>query len=147
MYCCPACPHAAAQIKGGAQTPQVTGEVRFYQECGAVLVVADISGMPTGETGFFALHIHEGNSCGGEGFAQTNGHYNPSGAAHPDHAGDLPPLMRCGERAFLAVRTDRFCVQEIIGKTVVIHGGPDDFHTQPAGNAGTKIACGEICKR
>ena len=148
MYRCPACPDAVARIKGGANAPQLCGEVRFYQECGSVLLVADISGMPTcGGTGFFALHIHEGGSCCGNGFAQTGGHYNPKEMDHPNHAGDLPPLMRYGDHAFLAVRTDRFCVREIIGKTVVIHDGPDDFRSQPAGNAGTKIACGVICKK
>lgn len=142
------CPDAVAQIKGGAEAPYLSGQVRFYQECGTVLVVANISGMPTcGGTGFFALHIHEGSSCGGEDFAQTGSHYNPKDMPHPNHAGDLPPLMRCGDRAFLAVRTDRFCVREIIGKTVVIHDGPDDFRSQPAGNAGMKIACGVICKK
>ena len=148
MVRCPVCPDAVACIKGGADAPHLSGEVSFYQECGNVLVVADISGLPTcSESGFFALHIHEGDCCGGEGFSKTGGHYNPTEGAHPDHAGDLPPLMRCGDRAFLAVQTNRFCVQEIIGKTVVIHDGPDDFRSQPAGNAGAKIACGVICKK
>ena len=40
------------------------------------------------------------------------------------------------------MKTDRFSVDEIIGRTVVIHSGPDDFRTQPAGNAGKTIACG-----
>ena len=65
---------------------------------------------------------------------------------HPKHAGDLPPLMGCQGNAYLAVKTDRFIVHDIIGKTVVIHSDPDDFHTQPAGNAGKKIACGVIRK-
>ena len=148
MFRCSDCPDAVARIRGGTDAPRPTGEVQFYQECGNVLVVADISGMPqSGGTGFFALHIHEGDSCDGEGFAQTGGHYNPKGAAHPNHAGDLPPLLRYGDRAFLTVRTDRFCVQEVIGKTVVIHNGPDDFRSQPAGNSGMKIACGVICRK
>ena len=63
MVRCPACPNAIARIKGGADAPHLSGEVRFYQECGNVLVVADISGLPScGGTGFFALHIHEGGS-------------------------------------------------------------------------------------
>ena len=148
MYGFSSCPDAIARIEGGAEAPHLNGEVRFYQACGKVLVVADISGLPCGnKSGFFALHIHEGDCCGGEGFSQTGGHYNPKEEAHPDHAGDLPPLMRYRDCAFLAVRTDRFCVQEVIGKTVVIHDGPDDFRSQPAGNAGEKIACGVICKK
>ncbi|MBR2132717.1 MAG: superoxide dismutase family protein [Oscillospiraceae bacterium] len=146
MYRCPVCPDAVDRIRGGADAPHLSGEVRFYQECGEVLVVADISGIPfCAGTGFFALHIHEGSSCGGDGFARAGGHYNPKETVHPSHAGDLPPLMQYRDRAFLAVRTDRFCVQEVVGKTVVIHNEPDDFRSQPAGNAGKKIACGVIC--
>ena len=147
MYRHPNCPDAAARIHGGTDAPGLSGQVRFYQECGSVLVVAEVSGFPAGdENGFFALHIHERDSCRGEGFPETGGHYNPKGVTHPCHAGDLPPLMVCGGRAYLAVRTDRFRVSEIIGRTVVIHGGNDDFRSQLAGNSGMKIACGVICR-
>ena len=112
------------------------------------MVVVNISGLPLGnESGFFALHIHQGGDCGGEDFAHTKGHYNPAQAPHPQHAGDLPPLLLCQGGAFLAVRTGRFSVGDIIGRTVVIHSGPDDFNSQPAGNAVTKIACGVIRKK
>jgi len=85
-----------------------------------------------------------GNSCKGEGFPETGSHYNPAGNPHPRHSGDLPPLIKCNGGAHMSVTTDRFTVKEIIGKTVVIHSMPDDFTTQPAGNAGTKIGCGVI---
>lgn len=148
MNCGSNCLSAVAHIRGGADAACLSGQVRFYQERESVLVVAEISGLPqNSKTGFFALHIHEGKKCGGQAFAETGGHYNPKGAAHPCHAGDLPPLMQCCGCAYLAVRTDRFRVQEIIGRTVVIHGDPDDFRSQPAGNAGTKIACGVICQQ
>ena len=49
-----------------------------------------------------------------------------------------------GGHAFSVFLTDRFCVKDVIGRTVIIHGGSDDFTSQPAGNAGPKIACGEI---
>ena len=141
------CPEAIACIRGGAEAPCLSGEVRFYQERGCVLVVADIAGLPQSGSGFFAFHIHEGEDCFCEEFPNAGGHYNPANAPHPNHAGDLPPLMLCNGGAYLAVRTDRFCVRDIIGRTVVIHNSSDDFHSQPAGNAGTKIACGVICRR
>lgn len=145
MYAESARPDAVARLRGGEEASRIWGEVKFYQTRSGVLVIADVSGLPEGDgDGFFALHIHEGGSCGGEGFAATGGHYNPTGALHPRHAGDLPPLLSCGGRAYLAVRTDRFRVQDVVGRTVVIHSGADDFRTQPAGNAGTKIACGTI---
>ena len=138
-------PYAVAQIRGGQDAPNLSGQVKFYQQPEWVLVVAQITGLPRNSTtGFFALHIHEGGSCLGQGFSETGGHYNPDRVEHPKHAGDLPPLLICQGGAFLAVKTDRFRVPEIIGRTVVIHSGADDFHTQPAGNAGTKIACGVI---
>ncbi|MBR1884477.1 MAG: superoxide dismutase family protein, partial [Clostridia bacterium] len=44
------------------------------------------------------------------------------------------------------VLVDKFKINDIIGKTVIIHDGTDDFKTQPSGNAGSKIACGEIVR-
>ena len=147
MHYCRKYPDAVAEIRGGVDAPQFSGCVQFYQENGCVLIVADISGLPkTSETGFFGFHIHQGRDCSGAGFSRTEGHYNPLGQGHPEHAGDLPPLLSCHGQAYLSVKTDRFSVNEIIGRTVVIHSDLDDFHTQPAGNAGEKIACGVIRK-
>lgn len=132
---------AMACVKG---VGDLRGTVKFYPvDCGT-LIVAEITGLPESDTGFFAFHIHEGNDCGGAGFADTKGHYNPMEQVHPRHGGDLPPLLSEHGRALLAVETRRFNVWEVIGRTVVIHSGPDDFHSQPAGNPGTKIGCGVI---
>lgn len=136
-------PDAIAYICGGDEAPQLRGTAKLYQKREGVLLTLAVSGLPR-ESGFFALHIHEGESCGGEGFADTLGHFNPEGAEHPDHAGDLPALLSSGGRAYLSVLTNRFRVADVIGRTVVIHGGADDYHSQPAGNAGKKIACGVI---
>lgn len=141
------CPDAVAQIQGGMEAPQLTGCVQFYQEDSCVMIVARISGLPkTSETGFFGFHIHQGESCSGVDFSGTGSHYNPTSQPHPKHAGDLPPLLACQGNAYLSVKTDRFSVSDMIGRTVVIHSGPDDFRSQPAGNAGKKIACGVIRK-
>lgn len=123
---------------------ELCGRITFTPCPRGVLVLARIYGLPKSETDFFALHIHEGADCGGEGFSHTAGHYNPKGLPHPQHAGDLPPLLSCDGEAYLAVITNRFSLRDIIGKTVVIHSHPDDFKTQPAGDAGNKIACGVI---
>lgn len=146
MRSCRKKPDAVALITGGVNVPRLSGCVEFYQENGCVLVAAKISGLPESETGFFGFHIHQGNACTGADFSGTGSHYNPAEQAHPEHAGDLPPLLGCNGNAYLSVRTDRFSVKEIIGRTVVIHRDPDDFHSQPAGNAGKKIACGVIRK-
>ena len=44
----------------------------------------------------------------------------------------------------MSLLTNRFTVDEIINKVIVIHANKDDFTTQPSGNAGTKIGCGKI---
>ncbi len=139
-------PDAVACITGAEQVPSLWGRVEFYQRQDRVLVVARLSGLPKTQTDFFALHIHGGSDCTGEGFPDTGGHYNPGSQQHPLHAGDLPPLLSCAGKAFLAVETDRFRLSQVLGRTVVIHDSPDDFRTQPAGNAGSKIGCGVICR-
>lgn len=147
MQCCNKKPDAVAQILGSFEAPQLSGCIHFYQEKGRVLIVAHICGLPQNSgTGFFGFHIHEGKSCSGADFSGTGSHYSPDGMAHPKHAGDLPTLLMCQGNAYLAFRTDRFTVKEVLGRTVVIHSGPDDFRSQPAGNAGKKIACGVIRK-
>ena len=79
---------------GGSRIVRV-GSV--FQGMGRVLVEVDVSGLPEdGGTGFFPLHIHEGGSCGGDGFSDTESHYDLAGKPHPEHAGDLPPLLCCG---------------------------------------------------
>ena len=77
-------------------------------------------------------------------FPLSGAHYNPGACEHPHHAGDLPPLFGCNGYAMSVFLTDRFLVDDVIGKTLIIHDRPDDFKTQPAGNAGEKIACGVI---
>lgn len=139
-------PTAIACMCGGETYPNLRGTVEFTPLRRGTLVTAKIEGLPDSETGFFAIHIHEKGNCSKAGFPDTGGHYDPHDREHPLHAGDLPPLLSCRGSAYLAVATGRFCVKDIVGRTVVIHGQPDDFRTQPSGNAGDKIACGVIRK-
>lgn len=144
-------PLAVAKINGGSDFPEIYGEVNFFNTENGVFVIAEIDNLPSGpsscESSVFGFHIHEGNGCYGSStdeFAGTRNHYNPSGVAHPYHAGDMPPLFCSDGYAFLAFVTNRFDIDEIIGKTIVIHSMRDDFTTQPSGDSGEKIACGVI---
>lgn len=139
-------PNAIANIRGINPSSNLCGQVKFYQRKNCVLISININGLPVTPSGFFGFHIHEGDNCKGKDFSGTGNHYDPEGMPHPLHAGDLPPLILCNGGACQSVLTDRFRVQEIIGRTVVIHSMPDDFNSQPSGNAGTKIACGVICR-
>lgn len=144
-------PQAWARISGSDRYPDIRGKVEFYQTGAGVLVWATVVGLPEEsdqcKQPIFAFHIHTGASCTGNAedpFADAGTHFNPNGCAHPYHAGDLPPLFGADGVAVSVFLTDRFHLEDIIGKTVIIHSSPDDFTTQPSGNAGAKIACGEI---
>jgi len=145
------CPAALARLHGSDRYPDLAGLVQFYSIPDGVLVTAEVSGLPHPEepcsAPVFGFHIHSGDSCTGtadDPFADAQTHYDPEDCPHPHHAGDMPPLFGCGGRAFLAFLTDRFAVDEIVGRTVIIHAHPDDFSSQPAGHAGEKIACGNV---
>jgi Cu-Zn family superoxide dismutase len=119
--------------------------VRFYQENGCVLIEAKISGLPRkSKTGFFGFHIHEGDTCTGTDFSGTGSHYNLSDQAHPKHAGDLPPLLSNDGYVWTVVYDSFLTLPMILNRSLVMHQKPDDFTTQPSGNAGEKIACGVI---
>lgn len=137
-------PDAKAVIKGGESFPCICGEVLFFQMKKPVIVRVRISHLPETVAMFYGFHIHEGNSCSGDGFSETGGHYDCGDKPHPAHNGDMPPLISCSGEAFMEFMTNRFCVNEITGRTVVVHGFADDFRTQPSGDAGKKIACGVI---
>jgi len=141
---------AIAYIKGSREYPTLHGTVTFKQTRKGVLVTAEIYGLPDNNeynTGVFAFHIHNGMSCTGtkeNQFDDAGVHYNPKDAPHTYHAGDLPPLFSNNGYAYMSVLTNRFNLKEIIGRVIIIHRNIDDFSTQPAGNAGAKIACGKI---
>lgn len=142
---------AQAEIYGSQAYPKIRGYAKFTETGKGTLVTITASGLPyTGEkceAPFFALHIHGGSSCSGNAddpFADAGTHYNPDDCPHPEHRGDLPPLISTRGRAAMSFLTDNFTPEEIIGKTIIIHSEPDDFTTQPSGNSGIKIACGEI---
>lgn len=144
-------PRAVAMIKGSEFFPEINGIVRFFDTDDGVFVIAEVNNLPSDpfccDGSIFGFHVHEGTSCNGnqsDPFARSLSHYNPSGAMHPNHAGDMPPLFGNDGYAFLAFVTNRFSIDEILGRSVIVHSMRDDFKTQPSGDAGEKIACGII---
>lgn len=150
---CPLSIAAVADIKGSPAYPNIKGTATFKPKYNGVVVTIEVLGLPhsNGECNdrIFGLHIHGGNSCTGHAqdpFANAGTHFNPNNCKHPEHAGDLPPLFGNNGYAYFSVFTSRFSIDDIIGKVLIIHDMPDDFTTQPSGNAGTKIACGKIMR-
>lgn len=144
-------PDATAMIRGSEKYPLLKGVAQLYQQPHGVLVVVEVMGLPTTmnkcKGGIHAVHIHEGGNCSGnetDPFADVGMHYNPDQCPHPFHADDLPPIFENEGYGLSVFYTNRFMVNEVIGKTIIVHENIDDFRTQPSGNAGEKIACGEI---
>ncbi len=143
-------PDAVAVLKGNNAHPDINGVVKFYSlpESG-LLIAAEVSDLPDGRgedtPTFFAFHIHETGDCS-RNFENTGTHYNPDNVLHPEHAGDLPPLLSNDGYVWTIVYDSFLTLPMILNRSVVIHQNPDDFTSQPSGNAGEKIACGVITK-
>lgn len=135
-----------AMISGSAKYPKIHGTVSFFKACNGSLVVAEIFNLPLNNR-VFAMHIHNGTECSGNKddlFADAGSHLNFLNEKHPLHTGDLPALFSNDGYAWNAVYTNRFQPEQVKGYPVIIHAAPDDYHTQPSGNSGEKIACGII---
>lgn len=141
---------AALQPTKGNKT---FGEATFEQMNGKVRVVVFVQGLKPGQE--HGLHIHEVGDCGSGDGMSTKGHFNPFGKPHAHygsaerHAGDLPALKANKEgRANVQIDLDVITLTpgpaNIIGRGLIVHADPDDYKTQPTGNAGARIACGVI---
>jgi Cu-Zn family superoxide dismutase len=145
-------PRAVAHLQP-TKGSKASGTVHFYEIGGRVRVVAKVSGLVPGrEHGF---HIHEAGDCSSGDGMSAKGHFNPFGKPHghfsgPDrHAGDLPALKGdAGGFGGLEVDLDIITVTpgpaSVVGRGIILHADPDDYRTQPTGNAGARIACAVI---
>lgn len=137
------------------QGNNASGTVTFVQAGDKVLVNGEVRGLkPNSEHGF---HVHEKGDCSSGDGMSAGGHFNPTGAPHgrhsqgAHHTGDLPSLKAnaAGVASFkfespsLRVGSG---INDVVGKGLIVHRDPDDFTTQPTGNAGPRLACAVIRK-
>ncbi len=107
--------------------------------------------------GLHAVHIHEKGDCSATDASSAGGHWNPAKDDHGKwdtehfHMGDIGNITADANGSVRFVfDTDKWCLgcsdesKNIMGKSLVIHADKDDFHTQPTGNAGGRVACFEI---
>lgn len=136
-------PYAKAQISGGENYPEICGEVLFYNFDDVCVVSVLFHSLPQTETNIFGFHIHENGECSGD-FSSAGGHYGDG--LHPTHKGDMPPIFSCDGNSFMIFCLNKFNINEIINKSIILHKNVDDFTSQPSGNSGERIACGIIKK-
>lgn len=147
---------AFASVQGGPLAPAIRGTVFFQDVPNGTMIYADISGLPEyqpamgtrPQVGPHGFHIHTMGNCTvgdpANPFQSSGEHWNPTGQPHGNHAGDFPVLFSNHGRAWMVFFTDKFSVDQVIGKSIIIHQSPDDYRTQPAGDSGKRLACGVI---
>ncbi len=147
--------HAAAVLSGVFPDTTVTGNVTFdAQPDGKVKMKLEIS-IPKKANKSVAVHIHEKGDCADMGKA-AGGHWNPTNAQHGKwgsasfHSGDIGNVsLDAKGNGTMEMETDLWSIgggekTNILDKSIIVHGGTDDFTSQPSGNAGTRIGCGII---
>lgn len=133
----------------------VSGNAVFKEENGMVTLTAIIEGL---EPGKHAIHIHEKADCTSDDGSSAGGHWNPTAQPHGKwgdakgyHKGDIGNFTADENgNGTITFSTDQWCMgcedntKNIIGKSLIVHAGADDFTSQPSGAAGTRVSCAGI---
>ncbi len=133
------------------------GDATLRETPHGVLLQVELRSAPAGVRGF---HIHENGACAAPKFESAGGHYAPEGKAHGFfeergfHAGDLPNIHvpQDGRLSFevlvngVTLSAGPASLLDADGSALVMHATPDDYETQPSGDAGDRLACGVVMK-
>lgn len=134
----------------------VSGKATFVEKDGKVTFTANLSGL---QPGVHAIHLHEKSDCSAPDGSSAGGHWNPTFKKHGKwesgeyHKGDIGNFTAdANGNGTITLTTDEWCIgcgdstKDILGKGLIVHQGPDDFVSQPAGNAGARVACSAVVK-
>ena len=133
----------------------VTGSIRLRDTRKGLRITGAVSGLaPGSEHGF---HLHDKGDCSAADASSAGPHFNPAGTSHgrmgsgAHHAGDIPNI-RADEQGVAKINvtvpgisiTGSANSAAVTGRAVIVHRDADDYTSQPAGNAGPRVACGVI---
>lgn len=152
----PESPAATALVAlGPTEGNNVSGTLTLTQEAGAVAITGTVGNLTPGSQHGF--HVHEKGDCSSGDGMSAGGHFNPLGKPHGHysqgerHAGDMPNLKADAN----GVAEARFHLDgvtvgsgptDIVGRGLIVHANPDDYTSQPVGNAGGRLACAVITR-
>lgn len=129
------------------------GTATLTQTAHGVLISVDLHGL---KPGMHAIHLHETGKCEGPAFKSAGGHFNPGKKQHGfmtaegPHAGDMPnidvPKSGKFKGDLLAPDATLDALMDADGGAIVLHAKGDDYKSQPAGDAGDRVACGVVEK-
>lgn len=146
---------ADATITGTEADTVVNGTAHFTQGGDGKVKLELSLEIPKLPNHTVAVHIHEHGDCGEMGKA-SHGHWNPTGKQHGKwgsaefHLGDIGNVTLDGSgKGTTTLETDLWSIggdanKDILNKAIIVHSGTDDYTSQPAGNAGSRIGCGLI---
>jgi Cu-Zn family superoxide dismutase len=156
----PAPPPAVSTAKAGtvnlasASGSLVSGKLSLMPMGDGVHLRGEVGGLGANAT--HAIHIHEKGDCSAADASSAGGHFNPSASPHgkvgsgAHHGGDMDNIVSNAEGVAAVdvhasgVTLGGGAANDVAGKAVVVHAAPDDYSSQPAGNAGARVACGVI---
>ncbi len=137
-----------------ASASLVSGRLALVPEAGGVHISGVIGGLPRGREA--AFHVHEKGDCSAVDASSAGNHFNPTQQAHgratsgAHHAGDMDNLQADAQGVvnvdvhLRGVTLGGGAANDIAGRALVVHAGADDYRSQPAGNAGARVACAVI---
>ena len=138
-------PASASLVSGRLTVTAIDGGVRIEGELGGL-----------GRGGTHAIHVHERGDCSAADGSSAGGHFNPGTSAHGradtpvHHLGDMDNLSANArgvarvDLQLMGVTLGSGASNDILGRALVVHAGPDDYGSQPAGNSGARVGCGVI---
>ncbi len=144
----------AGVVLASASGSRVSGTLTLVPLQGGVHVRGQVGGLAA--NGKFGFHVHEKGDCSAVDATSAGGHFNPAGTAHgrvgtgTHHGGDMDNLVSNAEGVasvdahLHGVTLGGGAANDIAGRAVIVHADPDDYRSQPTGNAGARVACGVI---
>ncbi len=137
-----------------ASASLVSGRLSIIAVDGGVRIEGELGGL--GRGGTHAIHVHERGDCSAADGSSAGGHFNPAAAVHgragiaAHHLGDMDNLVANPQGVaavnirLMGVTLGSGAANDILGRALVVHAGPDDYSSQPAGNSGARVGCGVI---